>query len=78
MIRSPNGNAEFFDIVTGVLQGDILALFMFIISPDYVLRKSLHLIKENSFILKKARSGNWNDSKKRKEEVVRQLLERLH
>ena len=31
MIHSPDGNTDFFDIFTGVLQGDTLASFPFII-----------------------------------------------
>ena len=32
MVCSPDGDTDYFDIVTEVLQGDILALFLFIIS----------------------------------------------
>ena len=46
MVRSPDGDI-------GILQGDILASYLFIICRDYVLRTSIHLIKENSFILKR-------------------------
>ena len=47
---------DFFDIVAGVLQGDTLVLYMFIIGPYYVFRTSIDLTKENGFTLKKARS----------------------
>ena len=30
MVHSPDGDTNFFDIVTGVLQGDTLASYMFI------------------------------------------------
>ena len=30
-VRSPHGDAEYFDIVAGVLQGDTLAPYLFII-----------------------------------------------
>ena len=30
-VRSPDGNTEYFDIVAGVLQGDTLAPYLFII-----------------------------------------------
>ena len=43
---------DFFDMVAGVLQGDTLAPFLFIICLDYVLRTSIDLIKENGFKLK--------------------------
>ena len=32
MVRSPDGNTDFFGIATGDLQGDILTPFSFIIS----------------------------------------------
>ena len=37
-VRSPDGDTEYFDIVTGVLQGNTLAPYLFIICLDYVLR----------------------------------------
>ena len=37
MVCSPDGNTDFFDIVTGVLQEDTIALYMFIICLDYIL-----------------------------------------
>ena len=33
-VRSPDVDTEFFDIVAGVLQGDTLALYLFIICLD--------------------------------------------
>ena len=35
MVRSPDDDTEFFDIVAGVLQGDTLAPFLFILCLDY-------------------------------------------
>ena len=55
-VRSPDGDTEYFDIVAGVLQGDTLALYLFIISLDYVLRTSIDKIRENGFDLTKKRS----------------------
>ena len=49
-------NINFFHIVTEVLQGDTLVLYLLIICQDYVLRTAIDLIKENSFTLKKTRS----------------------
>ena len=40
-VRSPDGDTDYFDIVAGVLQGDTLALYLFIICLDYVLRTSI-------------------------------------
>ena len=53
MVCSPNCDTNFFDVVTGVLQGDTLTPCMFIICLDYVLWMSFDLIKENGFTLKK-------------------------
>ena len=47
---------EYFDIVAGVLQGDTLAPYLFIICLDYVLRTSIDKIRENGFELTKKRS----------------------
>ena len=41
MVRSPDGDTPFFEITTGVLQGDTLAPFLFIICLDYILKNSL-------------------------------------
>ena len=48
-VRSPNGDTKYFDIVAGVLQGDTLAPYLFIICLDYVLRTSIDKIRENGF-----------------------------
>ena len=50
-VRSPDGDADYLDIVAGVLQGDTLAPYLFIICLDYVLRTSIDKIKENGFEL---------------------------
>ena len=55
-VRSPDGDTEYFDIVVGVLQGDTLAPYLFIICLDYVLRASIEKIRENGFELTKKRS----------------------
>ena len=48
-VRSADGDTEYFDIVAGVLQGDTLAPYLFIICLDYVLRTSIDKINENGF-----------------------------
>ena len=48
-VRSPDGDTEYFDIVAGVLQGDTLAPYLFIICLDYMLRTSIDKIRENGF-----------------------------
>ena len=58
-VRSPDGDTEYFDIVAGVLQGDTLAPYLFIICLDYVLRTSIDNIKENGFVLTKKRSRRY-------------------
>ena len=50
---------DYFNIVTGVLQGETLALYLFIIHLDYVLRISIDLMKENDFKLTKERSRRY-------------------
>ena len=58
-VRSPDGDTEYFDIVAGVLQGDTLAPYLFIICLDCVLRTSIDKIRENGFELTKKRSRRY-------------------
>ena len=58
-VRSPDGDTEYFDIVAGVLQGDMLAPYLFIICLDYALRTSIDKIRENGFELTKKRSRRY-------------------
>ena len=58
-VRSPDGDTEYFDIVAGVLQGDMLAPYLFIICLGYVLRTSIDKIKENGLELTKKRSRRY-------------------
>ena len=55
-VRSPDGDTNYFDIVAGVLQGDTLAPYLFIIRLDYMLWTSIDKIRENDFELTKKRS----------------------
>ena len=48
-VRSPNEGTDFFDVVTGIFQGDTLAPYLLIIYLHYVLPMSRDLIKENGF-----------------------------
>ena len=52
-VRSLDGDTDYFDIVAGVLQGDTLAPYLFIICLDYVLRASIDKIKDKGFKLTK-------------------------
>ena len=65
-VRSSDRDTEYFDIVAGVLQGDPLAPYQFIICLDYVLRTSIDNIKQNSFELTKKRSRRYPAKKKKK------------
>ena len=58
-VCSPDGDTNYFDIVAGVLQGDTLAPYLFIICLDYVLRTSINKIKENCFKLTKEKSRRY-------------------
>ena len=58
-VRSPDEDTEYFNIVAGVLQGDTLAPYLFIICLDYVLRASIDKIREIGFELKKKRSRRY-------------------
>ena len=58
-VRSPDGDTDYFDIVTGVLQRDTLAPYLFIICLDYVLKTSINFMKENGFKLIKERSRRY-------------------
>ena len=60
-VRSPDGDTEYFDIVAGVLQGDTLAPYLFIICLDNVFRTSIDKIRENGFDLTKKRSRRYTD-----------------
>ena len=46
LVRLPDGDTDFFNIFTGVLQGDSLVPYMLL------LRTSIDLMKENSFTLR--------------------------
>ena len=58
-VRSPDEDTDYFNIVTGVLQGDTLAPYLFIICLEHMLQTSLNLMKGNGFMLAKVRSRNY-------------------
>ena len=58
-VRSPDGDTDYFDIVAGVVQGDTLPPYLFIICQDNRLRTSIDKIKENGFKLTKERSRRY-------------------
>ena len=51
LIRSPNGDTEFYDIVSGFFQRDTLAQNMFLICPDFVLLMSIDADYEDDIAL---------------------------
>ena len=42
-VGSPDGDTAFFEIISGVLQGDTLAPFLFILCLDYILKTSVDI-----------------------------------
>ena len=62
-VRSPDRDTDYFDIVAGVLQGDTLSPYFYIICLDYVLRTSIDKIRENSFELTKKRSRRYPEKR---------------
>ena len=58
-LQSPDGYTDYFDIVAGVLQGDTLAPYLFIVCLDYMLRTFIDKINENGFKLTKERSRRY-------------------
>ena len=58
-VRSPDEDTDCLDIVAGVLQGGILAPYLYMICLDYVLRTSIGKMKGNCFKLTKERSRRY-------------------
>ena len=58
-ILSSDGETESFSIKAGILQGDTLAPFLFIIVVDYVLRMSVDTIKNKGFEIKPRKSSRY-------------------
>ena len=59
MISIQRMDTDYFDIVAGVLQGDTLAPYLFIICLDYVLRTPIDKIRENGFDLTNKRNRRY-------------------
>ena len=58
-VSSLDGETDYFNIAASVLQGDVLAPYLFIICLDYVLRTSIDIMKDNDFKLAKERSRRY-------------------
>ena len=66
MVHSPDGDTDFFDIITGILQENTLVPFLFVICWDYVQRMLIDLMKENGFtriqVVQPYSSTTWKNS----------------
>ena len=51
MVRYHDGDTPFFEITTGVFQGDTLVPFLFIVCFDYILKNALDHNTELGFTL---------------------------
>ena len=58
-ILTPDGETPFFSIQAGILQGDTLAPFLFIIVVDYVLHMSVDTINDKGYQLTPKRSSRY-------------------
>ena len=58
-VCSRDGDTDYFHIVAGVLQGNTLAPYLFIICLDYMVRTSIDKMKDNCFKLTKERSRRY-------------------
>ena len=50
-VKSPDGDTDFFPILAGVLQGDTLVPFLFIVTLDYAMRKAMNNAEHLGFTL---------------------------
>ena len=59
LVRSSDEDAKYFKITTGLLQGDILAPFLFIICLDHILKTSLDENEELGLTLTERKSRRY-------------------
>ena len=59
IVRTDDGDIDFINISGGVLQGDTLAPFLFIICLDYVLKSALYRNNDIGFTLIERRSKRY-------------------
>ena len=69
-VHSLDGDTDFFDIVSGFLQGDILAQYSFIICQDNIFWTLLDLVKENGFTLKKQEAETITDTNYANDQMI--------
>ena len=55
-VLCPNGDTDFFNINAGVLQGDTLAPYLFIVALDYAMQIAIQTPTSYDFTLCKPRS----------------------
>ncbi|KAI8502715.1 hypothetical protein Bbelb_194170 [Branchiostoma belcheri] len=58
-VITPDGETSPFEVTAGVLQGDTLAPFLFIIVLDYILRLSLDTMQEKGIEIQPRRSRRY-------------------
>ena len=58
-VHSPDEATDYFDIVAGMLQGDTLAPYLFIICLHFVLKTCIDKMKDNGFQLARKRSRSY-------------------
>ena len=58
-VLTPDGETDPFDITAGILQGDTLAPFLFILVVDYILRLSVDTISERGLEYQPRRSSRY-------------------
>ena len=56
-VLSPDGEIPLFNICAGILQGDTLAPFLFILVVDYILRVSVDKINDNGLEIQPRKSS---------------------
>ena len=56
-VLTSDGESDFFEILAGVLQGDTLAPFLFIIVVDYVMRTAVNGHEDLGLTITKGRSS---------------------
>ena len=56
-VQSADGPTKEFVTTAGILQGDTLAPYLFVITVDYILRQSVDTIKEKGIVIKPGKSN---------------------
>ena len=67
-VRSTDGDIDFIDVATGILRGDMLTPYLFIICLDYVTERQRIFIKKNGF--------TWNE-KQQADDIKQKLWQML-